>query len=161
MDMPRVSALVLALALAVAPAFGLDPGGPEDTLVRYLTALKAQKFEDVYPLISTAMKRGKDRDAYVKESKALMEFADVKIFDFTVGHAKIENGEAKVPNVLESQDRFANTLGLTEYELYTLVREEGAWKVDSQILLEPAEVPKWFPDAARHAPEKPDAGASH
>jgi hypothetical protein len=42
-----------------------------------------------------------------------------------------------------------NALGLTEYELYTLVKEGGAWKVDSQLLLEPAEVPTWFPDAAK------------
>jgi hypothetical protein len=155
--MARALALLFALALAHGRAAALDPGTPEDVLTRYLTALKAQKFEDVYPLISTAMRGGKDRDTYVKQSKALMQFADVKIFDFRVGKAKIEDGVAKVPNVLESQDRFANTLGLTEYELYTLVREDGQWKVDSQILLEPPEVPKWFPGAA----PKPDAAASH
>jgi hypothetical protein len=57
----------------------------------------------------------------------------------------VDGNTAQVPNVLESQDRFVNTLGLTEYELYTLVREDGGWKVDSQILVEPAEQPKWFP----------------
>jgi hypothetical protein len=155
--MARALALVFALALAHGRAAALDSASPEETLVRYLTALKAQKFEDAYPLISAAMRGGKDRDAYVTQSKALMGFADVKIFDFRVGKAKVENDVAKVPNVLESQDRFANTLGLTEYELYTLVREDGQWKVDSQILLEPSEVPKWFPDAAR----KPDTPASH
>jgi hypothetical protein len=155
--MARALALVFALALAHGRAAALDPGSPEDVVLRYLTALKAQKFEDAYPLISAAMRGGKDRDTYVKQSKALMEIADVKIFDFRVGKGKVEKDEAKVPNVLESQDRFANTLGLTEYELYTLVREDGEWKVDSQLLLEPSEVPKWFPDAA----PKPDKPASH
>ena len=69
----------------------------------------------------------------------MMGFADVKIFDFTVYPGKVEGEKAQVPNILESQDRFVNTLGLTEYELYTLVREDGAWKVDAQILVEPSD----------------------
>ena len=84
-----------------------------------------------------------------------MSTADVKIFDFTVYPGKIEGDKALVPNVLESQDKFVNTLGLTEHELYTLVREDGAWKVDSQILLEQAEIPKWFPAQKKAAAEPP------
>jgi hypothetical protein len=114
----------------------------------YLKALKAEKFDEAYDLISRAMRQGKGREQYVKESKAMMGFADVKIFDFTVYPGKIEGDTAQVPNVLESQDRFVNTLGLTEYELYTLVREDGAWRVDSQILVEPADQAKWFPKQA-------------
>ena len=85
----------------------------------------------------------------------MMAMADVKIFDFTVHPGKIEGDKAQVPNVLESQDKFVNTLGLTEHELYTLVKEEGAWRVDSQILLEQSEIPKWFPAT----PKKGDASA--
>lgn len=146
--MGRVLAVVgCLLALLAGPAGALDPGSPEDVLMRYLGALKAEKFDAAYDLISKDMRQGKSRETYVKDSKQFMGFADVKIFDFTVGHAKVEGDKALVPNVLESQDRFANTLGLTEYELYTLVREDGAWKVDSQLLLEPDQVPKWFPKA--------------
>src|SRR5262249_43919882 len=68
-----------------------------------------------------------------------------------------EGDKALVPNILESQDRFVNTLGLTEYELYTLVREDGRWKVDSQILVEPAEQAKWFPKAKDKSDEQPGA----
>jgi hypothetical protein len=136
--------LVLAL-LPAATAHAAEAGSPDDVLRRYLTALKAEKFGDAYDLVSKAMRQGKDKEQYVKESKAMMGFADVKIFDFTVYPGKIEGDKAQVPNILESQDRFVNTLGLTEYELYTLVREDGGWKVDSQILLEPAEQAKWFP----------------
>jgi hypothetical protein len=74
-----------------------------------------------------------------------MAFADVKIFDYTVYPATVDGDTAKVPNILESQDRFVNALGLTEHELYTLVREDGRWKVDAQLLVEPGEVDKWFP----------------
>jgi len=92
------------------------------------------------------MKQGKDKEVWVKEQKTGMAFADVKIFDFNVYPGKVDGNVARVPNVLSSQDRFVNQLGLTEYELYTLVKENGVWKVDQQIIVEPGEVPKWFPE---------------
>jgi hypothetical protein len=84
-----------------------------------------------------------------------MAFADVKIFDTQVFPGKVEGEKAFVPNVLSSQDRFVNQLGLTEYELYTLVKEGGAWKVDQQLIVEPPDVPKWFPKAKGGAESKP------
>jgi hypothetical protein len=117
---------------------------PEETVRRYLEAVKSEKFEDAYDLISKAMRQGKSRDAWVKEQKAGMAFAEVKIFEFEVFPGKVEGDRALVPNILSSQDRFVNQLGLTEHELYTLLREEGAWKVDQQILVEPGDIPKWF-----------------
>jgi hypothetical protein len=148
---------VLATLLLTAGVWAAEPGSPEDVLTKYLTAIKAEKFEDAYPLISKAMRQGKTKEVYVKESKTFMGFADVKIFDFTVGKGKIDGDKAQVPNILESQDRFANTLGLTEYELYTLVREDGSWKVDSQLLLEPSQVATWFPNA-KAKPAAPEPG---
>ena len=139
----RLAPLVLLVVAARALAFGA--GSPEDVLTRYLRALKDGKPGEVYDLSSKAMRQGKDREVWVKEQQALMAVADVKIFDFAVFPGKVEGDKAQVPNRLESQDKFVNTLGLTEYELYTLVREDGGWRVDSQILLEPAEVAKWFP----------------
>lgn len=151
-----------AVVLAVGgSAIALESGSPEDVLRRYLQAVKVEKFEDAYDLVSKAMRQGKGKEQYVKESRAMMGFADVKIFDFTVYPGKVEGGKALVPNVLESQDRFVNTLGLTEYELYTLVREDGGWKVDSQILVEPAEQPKWFPKKSGKQGEQPKESASH
>src|SRR5262245_11937035 len=142
--------VLLAVATSVA---AFEAGSPEDVVRRYLQATKAEKFDQAYDLVSKAMRQGKG-----KESRAMMGYADVKIFDFTVYPGKIEGDKAQVPNVLESQDRFVNTLGLTEYELYTLVREDGGWKVDSQILVEPAEQAKWFP---KQKPEKPKDSAPH
>src|SRR5262249_4687026 len=146
--------LLLGALLLWAPrAWTADASSPEDVLKRYLQAVKDEKFDQVYDLVSQAMRQGKDKEAYVKEQKAMMAYADVKIFDFTVYPGKVEGDKAQVPNILESQDRFVNTLGLTDYELYTLVRENGAWKVDSQLLLEPAEQPKWFPKGPK--PKEP------
>lgn len=146
-----------ALGRAEPPGRAPQPETPEAVLGRYLAALKAERFDEVWELSSRAMRRGRDKTAYVKEAKALAEVADVKIFDFTVGKGTIEQDRARVPNILESQDRFVNTLGLTEYELYTLVREDGGWKVDSQILLEPHQVSTWFPERGSEAKDR----ASH
>ena len=138
-----------AVGLVVLLVIGLGaakPGTPEAVLGDYLAALKDGEYEAAYEFISAAMRQGKDKTAWVEQTKSFMSFADVKIFEFTVYPGKIDGDRAQVPNVLESQDRFVNALGLTEHELYTLVREGGAWKVDSQLLLEPALVSKWFPD---------------
>jgi hypothetical protein len=140
--------IALAVALAVVPAFAGETLSPEETVKRYLGALKAGNFDQVYDLISKAMKQGKEREVWVKEQKSGMAFADVKIFEFNVYPGKIEGDVAHVPDILSSQDRFVNQLGLTEYELYTLVKENGVWKVDQQIIVEPPDVPKWFPDKA-------------
>ena len=137
--------MTLSLLLAVPFCAAAEPPTPETVLKSYLGALKRGDYETAYSHISKAMRQGKDEAAWMEETKSFMAFADVKIFDYTVHPGKIQGDTARVPNVLESQDRFVNALGLTEHELYTLVREDGAWKVDSQLLLEPAEVPKWFP----------------
>ena len=138
--------LTVAAAIFIGGAWALEPGSPEDVVGRYLAALKEGRFDTAYDLVSKGMTQGKPREVWVKEQKAGMAWADVKIFDFTVHPGRIEDGKAYVPNVLSSQDRFLNQLGLTEHELYTLVREDGAWKVDSQIIVAPADVPKWFPN---------------
>jgi hypothetical protein len=135
----------LGLALALAAPVRAETLSPEETVKQYLGALKGGNFDRVYELISKAMKQGKDKEVWVKEQKTGMAFADVKIFDFQVYPGKIEGDVANVPNVLSSQDRFVNQLGLTEYELYTLVKEDGSWKVDRQLIVEPGDVSKWFP----------------
>jgi hypothetical protein len=137
-------------------AAGADaPLSPEDTVRKYLSSLKAGDFATAYDLVSTAMRGGKEKEVWVKEQKAGMAFADVKIFDTQVFPGKVEGEKAFVPNVLSSQDRFVNQLGLTEYELYTLVKEGGAWKVDQQLIVEPPDVPKWFPKGKGGAEAKP------
>ena len=150
--MGRLPAVVLLLAAFASAARAAEPLSPEETVRRYLGAVKDGRFEVAYDLISKAMRGDKEREVWVKEQRALMAFADVKIFDFKVQPAKVEGDTARVPDVLSSQDRFANQLGLTEYELYTLIKEDGAWKVDSQLIVEPPDIPKWFPDARKQKP---------
>jgi len=142
--------LGLVIVAQVLPA-AADDTTPEAVLRSYLAAVKESRFEDAYDKVSKAMRQGKSKESWAKEQKGLMALADVKIFSFTVYPGKIEGETAQVPNILESQDKFINTLGLTEYELYTLVREDGGWRVDQQLLVEPPDVPKWFPKDGQKA----------
>ena len=118
---------------------------PEEVVNRYLEALKAGNFAAAYDQISKEMAQNKDRDAWAKEQQWTMQMSDAKIFDFHVYPGKIEGDRAHVPNLLSSQDKFLNQLGVQEHELYTLIREDGQWKIDQQQLLEKSEQRKWFP----------------
>src|SRR5882724_9778496 len=144
-----LATLLVAVGLGAATA---DEATPEDVLKRYLTAIQAQKFDQAYDLVSKAMKTDrktsqvKSKDVWVKESQYIFSFSEAKIFDFQIGKAKIEGAKALVPNLLSSQDKFLNQLGVEEYELYTLVKEDGGWKVDQQQeVIEPSEIANWFP----------------
>jgi hypothetical protein len=117
---------------------------PEDTVKQYLKAMQDQKYEDAYKQVSKAMAGGKDSEAWSKEQKYMMETAGVHIFKFDVYPAKVEGDTAKVPNILSSQDKFLNQLGADEYELYTVIKENGDWRIDQQEQVDKSDQEKWF-----------------
>jgi hypothetical protein len=122
---------------------------PEDVVTRYLTALKAGSFPAAYDEISKPMTQNKNREDWAKEQQWTMQMSDAKIFDFHVYPGKVEGDKAFVPDILSSQDKFLNQLGVQEHELYTLIREDGRWKIDQQQVLEKSEQGKWFPSQAQ------------
>jgi hypothetical protein len=122
---------------------------PEEVVTRYLEALKAGNFAAAYDEISKEMAQHKDRDAWAKEQQWTMQMSDAKIFSYKIYPGKVEGNLARVPNDLSSQDKFLNQLGVGEHELYTLVKEDGRWKIDRQVLLDKADQAKWFPPDAR------------
>jgi len=122
---------------------------PEEVVTRYLEALKAGNFAAAYDEISKEMAQHKDREAWAKEQQWTMQMSDAKIFSYKIYPGKVEGNQAHVPNVLSSQDKFLNQLGVGEHELYTLIKEDGRWKIDRQVLLDKADQAKWFPPDAR------------
>jgi len=142
------AAATVLLLLCGSGAFAAD-ATPEETVKQYLTAVKANDFNTAYPLVTHEMAQKKSKEEWVKEQQWVMQMAEVKIFDFQVYPGKIEGDKAYVPNVLNSQDKFLNQLGVVEHELYTLVKEDGRWKINQQQIVENVDVAKWFPkDAA-------------
>jgi hypothetical protein len=144
----RTAFALLALLAAAAPAHAAGTPTPEETVKQYLTAFKASDFSAAYPLVTRAMAQNKPKEEWVKEQQWMMQMAEVKIFEFKVYPGKIEGDTAHVPNVLSSQDKFLNQLGVKEYELYTLHKEDGRWKINQQQIVEPTDLGKWFPKGA-------------
>ena len=146
MKTTRMSVLfVAALAtLAIGGRAVLAAATPEETVKQYLKAMQDQKYDEAYKYVSKGMAGKKDQETWAKEQKYVMQSADVKIFKYEVFPAKIEGATAKVPNILSSQDKFLNQLGADEYELYTLVKEDGVWKIDQQEQVEKSDQGKWF-----------------
>ena len=140
--------LVIA-GLAVASLARGESLSPEATVTRYLTALKAGKFAEAYDCVSKAMAQNKPREDWAREQQWLAQTTEAKIFDFKVYPAKIEGEKAFVPDLLSSQDKYLNQLGVEEHELYTLIREDGQWKINQQQDVENSNVPKWFPPATK------------
>jgi len=136
------ASLLLTGALGAAPGFGAST--PEETVKGYLAAMKDQKFDEAYKRISKGMAANKDSEAWAKEQKYIFQTGEVKIFKYEVFPGKVEGDTAKVPNILSSQDKFLNQLGADEYELYTLIKENGEWKIDQQEIVEKSEQSKWF-----------------
>ncbi|RMD81952.1 MAG: hypothetical protein D6815_10425 [Candidatus Dadabacteria bacterium] len=135
----------LLITLAV-PAVAAERT-PEETVRAYLTAMKEHRFADAYDYVSSTLRAGKSREEWAKEQQYIVELGEVKIFGFKVYPAIINGDKAKVPNILKSQDKYLNQLGLDEYELYELIREDGEWRIDQQTLVEGSERKEYFPDS--------------
>jgi hypothetical protein len=141
----RTALALFALLCFAAPLRAADTATPEQTVKEYLTAFKAGDFNKAYPLVTRAMAQNKSKDDWVKEQQWMMQMAEVKIFEFHVYPGKTEGATAYVPNVLSSQDKFLNQLGVVEHELYTLLKEDGRWKINQQQIVERSDLAKWFP----------------
>ena len=141
----HIALALVALLVIAAPLQAADTPTPEETVKEYLTAFKAGDFNKAYPLVTHAMAQNKSKDDWVKEQQWMMQMAEVKIFEFHIYPGKIDGDKAFVPNVLSSQDKFLNQLGVVEHELYTLLKEDGRWKINQQQIVERSDLGKWFP----------------
>ena len=116
--------LPLALILLLSPAWAQDPGrSPEDTVRGYLSAMQGHRFSEAYDYVSSTLRAGKPREVWAKEQQYIIQLGEVKILEFKVFPVVMMGKKARVPNLLKSQDKFLNQLGLDEHELFDLIRE--------------------------------------
>lgn len=137
-------------AAPAQPAADAAASTPDQVVTSYLKAMQEQRFQDAYQYVSRTLRAGKSQEEWAKEQQYVMQMGEVKIIDFKVYPAIISaDGIARVPNVLKSQDKFLNQLGLDEHEIYELVKEDGQWKIDQQTLAEGPDRAEYFPDEAQ------------
>lgn len=143
---PAAEAPAPAAAVPAAPAAAGDLT-PDKVVSSYLTAMQEQRFKDAFQYVSTTLRAGKSIDEWAKEQQYVMQMGEVKIIEFKVFPAIVgADGIARVPNILKSQDKFLNQLGLDEHEIYELIKENGAWRIDQQTLAEGPDRAEYFPE---------------
>ena len=147
---------VLALSVISPNVFAeLCPDGaaPEAAVLSYMQGMKDYQFESAYNYVTDTMTDGKSREAWTELQLQFIVGGEVVIGKLDVRDAHSENAEdascaqrALVPNVLRAKDKF-NNQGSTEFELYTVVNEDGTWKIDSQeSLFDEKKIKQWFPN---------------
>ena len=149
--------IVVVIAIVVGGALYngktcVNDQGPRLAVESYVRAMKEYRFEDAYDFVTAAMTDGAARDAWAGGQRELFESGEVKIGELDVRSPQRLNknmflceDRAVVPNVLRATDRF-NNQGSTEFELYRVVKDGGAWKVDSQeTLFDEPDIHQWFP----------------
>lgn len=141
--------MLVALSTNAAPC--ADGSGPQAALKSYLTAMQQHLFGDAHAFVTANMTDGKGRDEWAALQKVFYEGGAVNILsmDIRAPQGTAEDAtctaQAQVPNILKSRDKF-NNQGTTEFEVYVVVKEGDAWKIDSQeTLFEPEQVQQWFP----------------
>lgn len=162
--------LIIALVVIVAVVLGgglyngktcVNDQGPRLAVENYVRSMKENRFEDAYDVVTVSMTDGAERDDWAGGQRRMFEVGEVEIGELDVRspHRANKNAffcedRAQVPNVLRAKDRF-NNQGSKEFEVYTVIKDGGTWKVDGQeTLFEEPEIRKWFPDD--EIPEFPD-----
>jgi len=149
---PAASAPAAPAPAPAAPAANDEKAelAPDKVVTGYLKAMQEQRFADAYQYVSTTLRAGKSVEEWAKEQQYVMQMGEVKIIDFKVYPAVIgADGMARVPNILKSQDKFLNQLGLDEHEVYELIKEGGQWRIDQQTLAEGPDRAEYFPEDAQ------------
>ena len=139
-----ISPLVLAEGCALS-------GSPEKAVENYLKMMQAKRFGEAYAFVSESMTDGKSNKDWANLQQMFYEGGGVIIFGIDVRPHSSDGadtacvGSVVVPNVLKSRDNF-NNQGIVEFELYTVVKQDGEWLVDTQeTLFDQPDVDKWFP----------------
>lgn len=128
-----------------------DGSGPRAAVMGYLTAMHERRFDDAFAFVSPRMTDGRDRDAWSALQEKAFDPGKVQIYGVDLHAARALAGDpecrerAAVPNVMSSRDKL-NEAGLVEFEVYVVVSDGEAWRVDAQeTLFEDADVAAWFP----------------
>ena len=112
-----------------------DPA-PRTAVEGYLRAMQGRHFEDAYAYVTAKMTDGRPRAEWATLQAKMFEMAAVKLADPDVrtAHRAATNRFQCAP------------VGSTEFELYTVILDNGHWRIDTQeTLFEEARIHEWFP----------------
>ena len=147
--LPAIAGLMFTAHVLAADC--ADDSGPHAAVQGYITAMQDHAFDKAYAFVTAKMTDGKSREDWSAQQKMFYEGGEVNVLGMDIRKAQASGDDAgcskqaSVPNILKSRDKF-NNQGTTEFEVYTVVKDGAAWKIDAQETLFDAEgVKKWFP----------------
>ena len=129
-----------------------DGSGPEGAVAAYVQGMKDYQFESAYDFLTDNMTDGNSRDDWSELQLKFIVGGEVVIKKVDVRPAHGTKSDpacvdsAVVPHVLRAKDKF-NNQGSTEFELYTVIKDDGQWKIDTQeTLFDEKRIKAWFPN---------------
>ncbi|MEM7467530.1 MAG: hypothetical protein AAF387_11710 [Pseudomonadota bacterium] len=149
-------AIFLVLGLFIASPVTAEPcadgSGPESAVVGYVQGMKDYQFEAAYEFLTDNMTDGQSSEEwselqlkFIVGGEVVIKKVDARPAHATADDAACENS-AIVPHVLRAKDKF-NNQGSTEFELYTVVKQNDKWLIDLQeSLFDEKQIKQWFPD---------------
>jgi len=147
--------MAILLACPASAAFAVDCAqapGPREAVQAYGKAMQEKRFEDAYDHVTATMTDGRPREEWAALQRKMFELGGVELQDPDVRTPRraMRDGTcadvAQVPNVLRAKD-VLNNQGSTEFEVYTVIFGDGAWRIDSQeTLFDEPKIREWFPD---------------
>lgn len=137
-----VSLLCMLSTLAQA-----EEPAPERTLQTYLVAASRADETSLEAVVSQRARRAwPSRERLRCHPLA----APARRYEFQIGSPAVDGNVARVPTLLSMSDKFLRHPTTEDFEIFTLVRERGAWKVDAyRTLSKPDEIERWFPGHSR------------
>ncbi len=143
----RIKSLFIGFALCclVAPQVSAEMD-PQIVVNQYIDALKSYQFEKAYVHVSKDMQQEMDQTQWSSVHREMFTGAEVTILSYQTSPAVYKESTAMVANWIVAKDKILNKDGAKEFEIYTLVKEGGEWRIDNQeLLFEPEELELWFP----------------
>ena len=133
-----------------------DGSAPRQAVMKYLRAMHEHRFDDAYEYVTEAMTDGKSKADWSELQKTVYTRGEVEIYGvdirqpFAVGGDPNCDNHATVPNILSSRDKL-NDIGNVEFEVYSVINQEGSWRIDYQeSLFNDSAIETWFPQAGSY-----------
>ena len=126
-------------------------GEPVEAVEGYLTAMQVRRFADAFEFVTDAMTDGRAKEDWIALQENFFDRGEISIQGLDPKPAVVHGDDsacaevALVPNILRSRDRF-NVSGILEFEVYTVIRDDSAWRIELQeTLYDNDAIRAWFP----------------
>jgi hypothetical protein len=127
---PWLATTLIAVLAAAAPAAAAEKSVPPSSVVRaYLSAVRQGEFAKAYDMVTERLQEGLSRDHWVERlENQLADRGRAKVLYMRVHPAIVKGDEATVVASFRLETPNGRKVAR---ETYSLVRENGRWRIDA------------------------------